>query len=276
MIEQVLGIQVSAGSGRRLSFLTTREWYKHFLLEEDVEDCRLLPVAGFTRENITIVDPQAPGSDTHVVEPGFSVTADDVARLRDALGALAVAGRLVAFCGSLPPGLTVDQFSDLLRLCLDGGAQVAVDSSGDALRAGAELPLWLAKPNRQELSEWIGTPLQTHQQLLDAATVLAQRIRWVLLSVGAEGALLVDSHGSRQATLPLAAEKVIGTVGCGDVLVGGFLAGWQSAFPEVHDAADVALRRGIAAATFAATQLTPAIAASSVEESEKDVLISST
>jgi len=252
------------------------QWYQQFLLGEGVEDCSLIPVAGCTRENITVVDPLAPGADTHVVEQGFSVAAADVARLRDALGAFAGTGRLVAFCGSLSPGLSVEQFVELQRLCLQGGAEVALDSSGAALRAGAELPLWLVKPNRQELAELTGSPLETHAEQRAAAATLARRIRWVLVSAGAEGAMLVDAAGSRQAVVPLAAEKVVGTVGCGDVLLAGFLAGWQGAIwqgadSKVQDRASDAVRRGVAAATCAATRLMRTIDAQSVEAYEQEV-----
>jgi len=258
------------------------EWYQQFLLGEGIEDCRLISVPGFTRENITVVDPNAPGSDTHLMEQGFTVMADELAQLRDSLGPLASAGNLVSFCGSLPPGVSAEQFAELIRLCLDSGAEVAVDTSGDSLRASARLPLWLVKPNRQELTELSGHTSQTDELLLSSASLLAEQIRWVLLSLGGEGAVLVDSRIARRAVLPLRTEEVVSTVGCGDILFGGFLAGWQGAewkegdLQEVPDPASEALRRGVAAATFAATQLTPTIALARVQALEPDVEISNT
>lgn len=256
------------------------EWYQRFLLAKGIDDCRLIPVPGFTRENITIVDPNAPGTDTHLMEQGFTVSDGDSAQLQDVLSSVAAAGHLVAFCGSLPSGMCEKQFAELIRLCLDRGADVAVDSSGDALRVSSGLPLWLVKPNQQELAELVGQPLQTHEQQLAATAGLAERIRWVLVSLGAEGALLVDSRIARRAVLPLGSEEVVGTVGCGDILLGGFLAGWQGAEwqgteqQRVSAAASEALCRGVAAATFAATQLTPTISAENVQALEERVEIS--
>ena len=251
------------------------EWYRQFLLEHHVENCRLIPVAGHTRENITVVDPQSPDADTHLVEQGFSVSSDDITRLRDELGLLCETGRLVAFCGSLPPGLSVERYVGLLTFCLDLGAELVIDSSGEALRAATELPLWLVKPNREELAELTGSEIRTQTQSRDAATDLARRVRWVLVSAGAEGAQLVDARGSCQAVLPLASKEVVGTVGCGDVLLGGFLAGWQGADrgEEAPPPGQFALRRGVAAATLAATRMMRAIDVASVTAMESGVRV---
>jgi len=254
-------------------------WYRQFLQEEGIVDCRLTPVKGSTRENISIADPLSTNTDTHLIEEGFTVTSSDVAQLRDVLGSFAIGGRLIAFSGSLPTGLSVEQFTELLQYCLDSGAEVAVDSSGAALSAAADLPLWLVKPNRQELEEMAGSSLQTYEQQKDIASKLAQRIRWVLVSAGAEGAWLFDKHNSRRAVLKLPADEIVGTVGCGDVLFGGFLAGWQHASrsdtaPDAESPAADALRHGVAAATFSATQLMRAVDATNVKRLEPDVKVS--
>ncbi len=244
-------------------------WYGEYLAEHAAAagseiDCRFVAVEGRTRENISVVDPQAPVADTHIVEEGFPVAATDLRHLQDHLAELAAAGSLVAFCGSLPQGLSIEAYVDLLKQCLAAGADVAVDASGDALRAAAELPLWLIKPNRQELAELTGRTTQGRDALLAAATPLAATIENLLVSTGGEGAMLVRQDRVLSACLDVAASEIVGTVGCGDVLLGGFLAGWLAAAAVAEDASAqktnreierTALRRGVAAATRAATRL---------------------
>lgn len=198
--------------------------------------CRFLPVEGATRENLTILDPQQ-RIDTHLREPGFTVTAGDAARLSGVLDELAEPGAVICFSGSLPPGLSVDQFLAMLSRCIDRGAKVAVDTSGPALAAAVTLPLWLVKPNREELASIAGDT----DRPADAARELSRRITYVLTTMGADGAALVTGEQAWHAHLPLDAGQVVNTVGCGDCLLGGFLAAlWDGA------AGDEALKRGLA------------------------------
>ena len=265
-------------------------WYRNYLAQqssapsatsaEPLIDCRFVGVAGHTRENISIIDPQTTGSDTHLVEQGFAVRPEELSELREVLSPLARQGCLVAFCGSLPEGLTTSHFEKLLELCLDGGASVMVDSSGEALRAAAQFPLWLVKPNREELAELVGQSIDSPAQQHSAARKLAQTIRWVLVSNGSEGAMLVDEQQSWRAKAEIAPEDVVGTVGCGDALVGGFLAGWQQADREGDSGGDsdqpplAALRRGVATACFAATQLSRNVDFAEVAALEERVALS--
>lgn len=238
-------------------------------------DSQLVSVSGDTRENISVVDPQNADNDSHIIEQGFSVTEDDVARLEDVLSRHASANHLIAFCGSLPEGLSAERFGELIEFCLGRGAAVAVDSSGPALEVAAKLPLWLIKPNGDELSELIGQPLSTTAEQISAAKELAQTIRWVLVSGGSEGATLVDTSGHRHAVLPVASSDIVGTVGCGDALVGGFLAGWQQTLDTNSDPSlsrdSAALRRGVTTASHAATQLERCVDQRAVESLENDV-----
>jgi 1-phosphofructokinase len=198
--------------------------------------CRFRPVEGATRENLTILDPQQ-RIDTHLREPGFTVTADDVARLTAVLDELAEPGVVICFSGSLPPGLSVDQFVAMLSRCIDRGAKVAVDTSGPALASAITLPLWLVKPNREELASISGDS----DSPAEAARDLARRITHVLTTLGADGAALVTGDQAWHAHLALDAGQVVNTVGCGDCLLGGFLAAlWDGA------TGDAALQTGVA------------------------------
>ena len=109
--------------------------YADSLAEDGVESA-LCTVGGRTRMNTTILDP-VEHTTTHLREPGFEVGPEDLARLRGVLGErLAELDRpTVAFSGSVPPGMTPDDFADLLTACGDAGARLVVDASGPPLQA---------------------------------------------------------------------------------------------------------------------------------------------
>ncbi|MBI1373444.1 MAG: hexose kinase [Phycisphaera sp.] len=231
------------------------EWYRRSLHV----DCagrvgdRLVPVAGHTRQSITLIDPAA-GVDTHIVEQGYAIGRDDLRRVRAALDELAAPHTLICFCGSLPPGVTVDHFVAMISDCLDKGASVAVDSSGEALRAACELPLALAKPNVSELAELVGAELSSEAAATEAARELAKRVTWVLLSLGADGALLTHNDHAWRGRLDVEPTRVVNTVGCGDALLAGFVDGW------IRTKGDPAasLRRALSVAAANATSATVA------------------
>ena len=178
---------------------------------------------GMTRENITLVDPQH-GLETHVLDVGFTMMPEDRERLTKKLGILATKRSYVLFAGSLPPGMDADAFADLLKVCGDKGAYVAVDSSGPGLEAIREAAgLWLVKPNREELAEIAGRPVASEEDIRAAVEPIRKRIDHVIVTLGADGAYLFCREGAWHARPHLTGQTVIKTVGSGDALLAGFV-----------------------------------------------------
>lgn len=205
------------------------------------------PIAGRTRENLTLVDPIG-GTATHIRDAGPLIQREDLARLTDDLEKCVGANDLVVFCGSLPPGVTCDDFVALIAQCRRIGALVAVDTSGAALRAAATQDLWLIKPNREELAELLDRPVRDEASLLEAGRELNQRFPIVLVTAGAEGAYAFQKGHIWRATLTLPPDSIRSTVGCGDTFLAGFLAAHQRGLPMADSLAD-------ATATAAASAL---------------------
>lgn len=182
---------------------------------------RLVPVADRTRENTTYLDPDA-ATVTHVRERGFTVQPDELARLRSALAELVAAGDWLILAGSLPPGVPVDTVADLVQLGRARGALVAVDSSGPALRCALSARPHLIKPNREELAELTGQPVPDLEAAATLARSLLAEVEIALVSLAADGALVVDAGGTWHGRLPV--DRVGNTVGCGDALLAGFVA----------------------------------------------------
>ncbi|MFV2018123.1 1-phosphofructokinase [Micromonospora sp. LOL_023] len=184
-----------------------------------------VPIIGRTRSNLTLAEPD--GTVTKVNEPGPHLSPGEFEAITTRL--LDTAGRAdwVVVCGSLPPGLPVDAFTQLCRRLVAAGLRLTVDTSGPPLRAAAEAGAALVKPNREELAEAVGRRLPT----LDDVVGAAEEVRgWgagtVLASLGADGAVLVDADGVRTGDSPV--DRPRSTVGAGDALLAGFLAAGAS------------------------------------------------
>ena len=187
------------------------------------EQVNLLAVAiqGRTRSNITLAEPD--GTVTKINEPGPSLTTGEFAIITERVLSLAASARWVVACGSLPPDLSPGVFAELCKQVVASGCHLAVDTSGPPLRAAAEAGAALVKPNREELSEIVGAPLECLGDVVDAANQLrAWGAGAVLASLGADGALLVDAEGVVAGHAPVIAPR--SSVGAGDSLLAGFLA----------------------------------------------------
>ncbi len=207
----------------------------------------LVVLDGRTRENVTITD-RATGAETHIRDIGLEVSSHDVEKLSRKLSAVTHRDSVVIFSGSLPPGINPDAFAGLIDVCTEIGAKVALDTSGQALRAIAAKKLWLMKPNRTELSELAGKDLVDSNEQLRAARHLTSNVEIVLYTLGAEGAYLLTRDVTLHGCVELEPGEVRNTVGCGDVLLGAFVAGYSGG-EEVREC----FRKAIATASASAT-----------------------
>jgi fructose-1-phosphate kinase PfkB-like protein len=151
------------------------------------------------------------------------------------------------FCGSLPPGVSPDVFTDLLTHCREQGARVVCDTSGEALHAAIESgSVHTVKPNLSELSQCLGEEVGPETAPHDARALLGH-VKVVLLTLGRRGAHVIEAGTELGMCCPLSAKEVNNTVGCGDA----FLAGWLDALENGADLAS-ALKQAVSAGAAAA------------------------
>lgn len=199
---------------------------------------RIVPIAGSTRMNISVLEPD--GTTTKLNEAGPELAGADVSALLEATLAEVRPGMWVAGCGSLPPGAPIDLYATLVREARLRGARIAIDSSGMPFTAAVSAAPNLVKPNREELAELVGRPLDTLGAVIDAASDLVRGgIELVAVSLGRDGAVLVTADRVVHASTTIA--DPVSTVGAGDCMLAGLLAGLDGG----EDPAD-ALVRGVA------------------------------
>lgn len=182
-----------------------------------------VPLSGSIRVNVTIAE--ADGTTTKINDRGPTLDADERQRVLDlTLDAVDNGVTWVAGCGSLPPGAGDAFYATLVARAHDVGARVAVDTSGPALAAVVDAGPDLIKPNHHELAELVDDELKTFGDVVDAARqVGAQGVAAVLVSLGSDGALLVQADDVWYGTTDPV--DVRSTVGAGDSVLAGFLAG---------------------------------------------------
>jgi 1-phosphofructokinase len=222
-------------------------------------------VAGTTRTGIKIADELA-GATTDINFPGFEVGPDDLAALERKV-AEAAADRWVVLAGSLPAGAPNDAYRRLAELVHERGGKVALDTSGPALREALAAAPDLVKPNREELEELSGRALGDRDALVKAAEELTG-VETVVVSLGADGALFARDGEVAFATPPPV--RVASTVGAGDAMVAGTIAGTLRGL-ELPRLAALAT----AFSADAISRIGPHLDASAVEETARAVDVQS-
>jgi 1-phosphofructokinase family hexose kinase len=211
-------------------------------------------INGHCRENITLFDPES-HVETHIRDAGPTVTIADIERLQAELDRHIRGGEVVVFTGSACGGFGSHEFGGMIEVCISHSARVVVDASGDLLREAVRHDLWLIKPNRDELEELAARPLPTEGDVFDQASLLTQRCRHVVVTLGAEGALAAGGQMRLRGRLTVDAGRVRSTVGCGDAFLAGYIHGLCTGGQE-HD--ETALRYGLALGALSATNERPA------------------
>jgi 1-phosphofructokinase family hexose kinase len=212
---------------------------------------RLVQVADETRLCIVVTEPDG-ATHLKVNEPGPTISVAEFDALLAAVADEARAGDLWVLAGSLPRGLPVDFYAQVIALLRTQGAHVLLDASGEALRAGVAARPFCAKPNLLELAEATGRPMETVADAAEGARLLcAGGIALVAVSMGPDGLLLaVAGAGKEPARIWHAqppAIQALNSVGAGDAAVAGIA--W--ALAAGHAPAEVA-RWAVACGTAAA------------------------
>jgi 1-phosphofructokinase family hexose kinase len=182
-----------------------------------------IPIAGCTRMTLELIDGSS-GAITEVLEPGPMIAAAE----RDALAASfeqALSQKpQVVLSGSLPSGIPETFYAELISVAKRRGCNVFLDTSGAALATAFAARPSVIKPNRQELEALLGRRIASAEDAFAAADDLRSRgAEVVIVSLGADGAVLVSEGEGLRATAPNL--RPISTVGSGD----SFVAGWMVA-----------------------------------------------
>ncbi len=191
-------------------------------LTELAIDNRCLNVAAATRTCVSVID-RAASTATELVEESSPLDDSDYTRLYDELPQSLRGCGIALLTGSLPPGAPVDFYARCTAIAHEQGIACVIDAHGQPLRQCLPLKPFLVKPNQSELAETVGRSLSDQQSVAEAMKQLAAAgPKWVLTTLGAEGALLTDGASTWHAAAPRV--PLVSAIGSGDSLAAGLCA----------------------------------------------------
>ena len=177
---------------------------------------------GISRINIKI----KAGEETEINGQGPHIGDAELERLLQKIDRIGKGDTLV-LAGSIPNTMPDDVYERMMERISRKNVRFVVDATRQLLVNSLKYKPFLIKPNRQELSEIFNVEVKTEDDIKHYAKELQKMgARNVLISLGGEGAMLIDENGCKSKAGVLK-EKVINTVGSGDSMVAGFIAGYE-------------------------------------------------
>lgn len=175
---------------------------------------------GFSRINVKIKSSQ----ETELNGQGPHITEDAIKELFAKLDCLKD-GDTIVLAGSIPNTLPADIYEQILQYLSGKNIKAVVDATGELLLRVMKFKPFLVKPNNHELGELFHVTLQTNEEIAQYARKLQEMgARNVLVSMAGDGALLIDENG-KEHFCDVCKGTVRNSVGAGDSMVAGFLAG---------------------------------------------------
>lgn len=180
-------------------------------------------------EGVTRINVKVKSEDEFEINgQGPRIPEEKIRQLYERLDALG-SGDVLVLSGSIPNTLPDDMYERIMERLAGTDVRIGVDATKDLLMNVLKYHPFLIKPNNHELGEMFGVTLKSDEEIGEYARKLQKMgARNVLVSMAGDGAILVAEDGSVLKQLPPAGE-VVNSVGAGDSMVAGFLAGYLKA-----------------------------------------------
>ena len=196
---------------------------------------------GHSRINVKILEDE---KETAINSKGPLVDNKSIEKLYQKLSNLKENDILV-LSGSIPKGIKEDIYEEICEKIKDKNVKIVVDSTKNLLLNALKYDPFLIKPNHHELGEIFNVQIVNQDLAIEYAKKLQQKgAQNVLVSMGEKGSILLDENGKSYKKAAISNKNVINTVGAGDSMVAGFLAGYLK-YKNYEDA----LKLGIASAS---------------------------
>ena len=201
---------------------------------------------GMSRINVKVKS----NEETEINGIGPDIAPSDIEALYTKLDAL-TSGDILVISGSVPTALPGDIYERIMERLEGRGIRIVVDATRDLLMNVLAFHPFLIKPNNHELGDIFDVELKAREDVVPYARKLQELgARNVLVSMAGEGAVLVAENGDVIES-PSPKGTVVNSVGAGDSMVAGFIAGYL----ESDGSYERAFRMGVCTGSASAFSL---------------------
>lgn len=221
------------------------------LLKEENIPFRTIATDLETREN-WIVKERATRKQYRFTFPGNAISSSPLSQLIPFIPSYSPS--YVIASGSLPPGIPINFFSELIKQAQQCGAKSIIDTSGPALPSLRGKKAFLMKPNLGELAQMVEKERLNTEEIPDVLPKVIEEeyAEWLVVSMGAAGAWLAGK--GEQFFCPAPEVEIKSTVGAGDSMVAGIIFALEQSMP-FREALLMGVACGTAATLNEGTQL---------------------
>ena len=221
-----------------------------------------------SRTNTAVLDPTT-GIHTEINERGPEVSPQELELFREQLLYLAKGARMCVFAGSLPRGVELDVYGELIRELRRMDVITVLDTDGEPLRLGVRAEPSIVSPNELEAEQLVGHEFNDEHDRAEAVLEMTRLgAREAIMTVG-DGCYAKQHNGdSMVIRVRVAEQEARSPIGSGDAFLAGYLAACYSGRDRLE-----ALRFGVACGAestrhFGAGMLDPTQAERLLEEVE--------
>ena len=233
---ETLAIVTSGGAnGERLQKLAAKSGFP----------VKVVSIKNEIRVNLTITDRQGLG--VKLNERGPAITKEELARVEKAVESRLDSASWLMLCGSIPPGVSPNFYTKLIRMARERKVKTLLDTDGEALLHGVEAGPTVVTPNQAEAERLLNRGLITRAQFMDAVSrIKAMGPESVLLFLGTRGVIAVNENQLLEVIPPRI--DVVSPLCSSDALAAAFV--WAA--NKKKDFVDC-VRWGVAAGTASAS-----------------------
>lgn len=176
-----------------------------------------------SRTCINIFD-KVTGIQTEVLEGGLKIPKEKQEEFIRNYKILIQNADVAAISGSVPKGVDASLYRRMIEIAANLHKPLLLDTSGQTLCECVKTAPTLIKPNQDEIVQLTGLQMKDEASLIEAGQRLqASGIKYVVISLGKDGSLMISENGVFKATVPKL--DAVNTVGCGDAMLAALAYG---------------------------------------------------
>ncbi|MFB7138405.1 1-phosphofructokinase family hexose kinase [Gottfriedia sp. NPDC056225] len=193
------------------------EWIAEQLSIWSLEN-QFVKIKGETRFCLAI---ESKEGHTEILEQGPEILENEREEFLKNFDIILGSNQYIVASGSLPTGIDSNFYRELIEKTNQKGKYFLLDSSGESLANGIKGKPFLIKPNKEELCKLIGLNDVSLEDMINHSLEICRKgTKFVLLSLGKEGALLISENKILKAIIPTLTN--VHQVGSGDSMLAGF------------------------------------------------------